>query len=140
MPKNSSEKTKAEGEQGQTIVEFALVVGFLLTMLFAIVDFSRLFFAYATMSNGVREGARYAIVHPDDIEGIRAKARAMMVLIGGNATITVNFPGGGTKDYPPGCKASHYCPVEVKATSDFGVWTPIIPHIQIVAQATMHIE
>ena len=51
-------------QKGQTTVEFALVVGLLLILLFGIIDFSRLLFAYATMSNGVREGARYGIIHP----------------------------------------------------------------------------
>jgi hypothetical protein len=124
-------------ERGQATVEFALVILFLLLLLFGIVDFSRLFFAYATMSNAVREGARYAIVHPEDTAGIENQARAMMVIVGGQADITVQFPdtdAGGN----PYC--SHYCRVVVRATSDFNVWTPIIPNLQIVAQATMHVE
>ena len=64
------ERDRGQGEDGQGIVEFALVAGFLLLILFGIVDFSRLFFAYATMSHGVREGARYGIIHPDDVAGI----------------------------------------------------------------------
>lgn len=117
-------------------MEFALVVSLLLLMLFGIIDFSRLFFAYATMSNGVREGARYGVVHPGDETGIIEQARAMMVLIGDEANVTVQFPD--TRNGNTRC--SHYCRVVVRATSDFDVWTPIIPNIEIVAQATMHIE
>jgi hypothetical protein len=124
-------------ERGQATVEFALVITFLLLLLFGIVDFSRLFFAYATMSNGVREGARYGIVHPEDTAGIEQHARAMMVLIGGQASITIEFPDTDAQD---NARCSHYCRVVVRATSDFNVWTPIIPNLQIVAQATMHVE
>jgi hypothetical protein len=115
------------------------VAGFLLLTVFGIVDFSRLFFAYATMSHGVREAARYGIIYPDDVAGIEALAQKRMVLIGGQATVTVLFPGrdDGTE---PGCKASHYCRVVVRATSDLDVWTPVVPSMQVVAQATMHVE
>lgn len=132
-----SSGTKAE--QGQSIVEFALVAGFLFLILFGLVDFSRLFFAYATMSHGVREGARYGIIHPDDVAGIEALVHERMVLIGGQATVTVSFPGkdDGTQ---PGCKASHYCRLVVYAVSDLDVWTPVIPSMKIEAKATMHVE
>ncbi|MFN2166149.1 MAG: TadE/TadG family type IV pilus assembly protein, partial [Anaerolineae bacterium] len=71
--------SKPEGEKGQGLVEFALVALFVLLTLFAIIDFARVFFGYATMANGVREGARYAVVHPDEEGDIKAAARAMML-------------------------------------------------------------
>lgn len=139
MLHNDGKGTRARNEQGQATLEFALVISFLLLLLFGIIDFSRIFFAYATMSNGVREGARYAIIHPDDIAGIEEHARAMMVILGSDATISVNFPGEDDGDRP-GCTDSHICRVVVTATSDFSVWTPIIPNLQIEARATMHID
>lgn len=127
----------AKHMEGQATVEFALVVTLLLLVLFGIIDFSRLFFAYATMSNGVREGARYGIIHPEDTDGIIQQAEAMMVLIGGQAEVDVQFPDTNGSGNP---HCSHYCRVVVRATSEFDVWTPIIPSITIVTQATMHIE
>jgi type II secretory pathway pseudopilin PulG len=47
--------------KGQTTVEFALVAVLLLTILFAIVDLSVLFYVERTVQEAVREGARYAI-------------------------------------------------------------------------------
>ena len=85
-------RTGPAREQGQGLLEFALVIAFLLLVMFGIIDFSRLFFGYATMSNGVREGARYAIVHPQDDAGIIAAAEAMMVVIGAPVTVSVSFP------------------------------------------------
>jgi hypothetical protein len=86
------ERGRPDGERGQGLLEFALVIAFLLLVLFGIIDFSRLFFGYATMSNGVREGARYAIVHPQDDAGIVAAAEAMMVVIGAPVNVAVTFP------------------------------------------------
>ena len=125
------------GGEGQALVEFALVIMLLFLLLFGIIDFSRLFFAYATMSNGVREGARYGIVHPGDDMGIEQQARAMMVVIGGDATIQINYLDAGLGSDP---YCIHTCRIEVVATSDFPVWTPFIPNVQIEARSTMHFE
>jgi hypothetical protein len=142
-------KRKGRDEGGQATLEFALVVLLLFLVMFGIIDFARLFFAYATMANGVREGARYGVVHSDPAwdDEIIAHARAMMILIGGEAEITVERPGGDAKEgeenyYPPDidCTVPYYCRIQVRAVSDFDVWTPIIPSFTIVAQATMHFE
>jgi Flp pilus assembly protein TadG len=49
-------------ERGQALVEFAIVVPLFLLCLFALIDFSRLLFTYASMTNGAREMARIASV------------------------------------------------------------------------------
>jgi len=103
---------EVRNQRGQTTVEFALVVGLLLILLFGIIDFSRLMFAYATMSNGVREGARYGVIHPGQDAQIIQRARAMMVLIGGTATVEVNYP---KTDAQGNRYCSHKCTVVVTA-------------------------
>lgn len=128
-----------DGERGQGLVEFALVALFLLLVMFAIIDFSRVFFGYATMSNGVREGARYAVVHPNDVAGAEAAARAMMLVIGAPVDVQVTFPPVDSNG--DDCtERNSRCPVVVIATSDFSVWTPIVPSFTMVTSATMHIE
>ena len=136
--RNQRRDGRSNPEQGQGLLEFAMVVGILLLLLFGIIDFSRLFFGYATMANGVREGARYAVVHPDDEAGIKAAAHAMMLVVGAPVSVTVDFPGLPDST-DPGCKG-RLCAVVVTAVSEFPVWTPILPNIQIEAHATMHIE
>jgi len=125
-------------ESGQGLIEFALVALFVLLTLFAIIDFARVFFGYATMSNGVREGARYAVVHPDDEAGIKAAARAMMLVLGEDVEVGVSFPDA-CEDGSLHCKDTR-SRVVVTATSDFSVWTPIVPSFTMAASATMHIE
>jgi hypothetical protein len=122
-------------------MEFTLVAVLLFMVIFAIIDFGRLFFAYATMANGVREGARYGIIHPNQDADIEARARAMLVIIGGDAEIQINYPGGDDPlSEPPGCITPHRCRIEVVATSTLDVWTPILPALPLEARATMHFE
>ncbi|MDD3824654.1 MAG: TadE/TadG family type IV pilus assembly protein [Anaerolineae bacterium] len=128
-------------EEGQGLLEFSLVAVLLFMLIFAIIDFGRLFFAYATMSNGVREGARYGIIHPNQDADIEARARAMLFIIGGEADIQINYPGGDDLEAePPGCTLPHHCRIEVVATTVLDVWTPILPALPLEARATMHFE
>ena len=52
-----------KGEDGQSLVEFALVLPIFLLVLFAIVDFGMAFHAWITVTNSAREGARIGSVH-----------------------------------------------------------------------------
>ena len=49
-------------EDGQSLVEFALVIPIFLLVLFAIVDFGMAFHAWITVTNSAREGARIGAV------------------------------------------------------------------------------
>jgi hypothetical protein len=137
--RRKSRKEQTESQEGQALVEFAFVAIFLFLVIFGIIDFARLFFAYATMSNAAREGARYGIVHPTDDAGIEAQARAMMVVIGADANVEIERPGEDDGSNP-GCTTTHQCRIQVIVTSDFDMWTPVIPSLSLEARATMHFE
>ncbi len=49
-----------EGQRGQTLVEFALILPLFLLMFFAMVDFGRGFYSWLLVTNAAREGARVA--------------------------------------------------------------------------------
>ena len=51
-------------ERGQSLVELALVLPFMLLILFGIVDLGRVFNAYIVITNASREGALYGSFHP----------------------------------------------------------------------------
>ncbi len=64
-------------QRGAVAVEFAIVASLCFLLLFAILEFSLMFWANLTMQHAVREGARYAVtgstsLDPDD--GIRETA------------------------------------------------------------------
>jgi len=51
-------------ERGANLVEFALVLPFLLLLLVGIADLGRAFYAYVSLTNAVREGASFAARFP----------------------------------------------------------------------------
>ena len=55
--------SRPSSARGQSLVEFSLVIPIFMLMVFGIVDGGRLIFAYNTVSNAARDGARVAIVN-----------------------------------------------------------------------------
>jgi Flp pilus assembly protein TadG len=51
-----------KGEQGNAMVEFALSLAVLLTLLFGIIDIGRALYAYNWLYNGARQATRWAMV------------------------------------------------------------------------------
>lgn len=63
--------------QGQTLVEFALVLPLLLLLLVGIAEFTITVLSYNTLADAARQGARYGIVHPNapvEIENVAREA------------------------------------------------------------------
>lgn len=58
-------------KNGQTLVEFALMIPLLLLIAVVVFDLGRAIFYYSTIHNAAREGARYGIIYPDDATGMR---------------------------------------------------------------------
>jgi len=50
-------------ERGQAVVEFALVIGFLVILVVSILEMSLFLYNYAWLTDAAKEGVRYAIVH-----------------------------------------------------------------------------
>ena|SRR5579885_3547641 len=59
-------------DDGVSLVEFAFVVPVFLLLLFGMIDFGRAYSTSVTLTNAVREGARYGITNPTDTSGIIA--------------------------------------------------------------------
>jgi len=77
--------------RGQALVEFALVVPILLLLLIALFDVGRAVFAYNTLTNAAREGARLAIVNQDtDLIKARAKAQTAIVELN-DPSVSISF-------------------------------------------------
>lgn len=68
-------------QQGTTVVEFAVVATVLFTVIFGLIDFSRLFFVMAALDESTRRGARVAAVCP-----VNDPAVAQVALFGGLAS------------------------------------------------------
>ncbi len=60
---------------GQSLTEFAIVVPVLFLLILIIVDLGRITYAYSSVHNAAREGARYGVINPVDTANIESTAR-----------------------------------------------------------------
>ena len=94
---------RARGERGQAMVEFALVLPFLLLLVIAVFEFARAWNVYHAITDAARLGARSAVVADpltteDSVYAIvnRALARAAIDTAGATKTLTGWRGGTGT--------------------------------------------
>ena len=91
-------------EQGQALVEFALTALIFFTMVVFVIDGSRIFWNYLTVSEAAHVGARYAIVHgalattkvgPSNYAALTSEIQSKAVgLTPANLTVTPTWPTG----------------------------------------------
>ena len=68
-------------EKGQNLVELALVLPFLLIVLFGVLDLGRVFFVTINLTNAAREGVRFLTRHPDDLTNVSPYGRSKSAAI-----------------------------------------------------------
>lgn len=119
-------------ERGQSLVEMALLLPLLILILMALFDFGRAIYAFNTVSNAARDGARLAIVDQRTsgstyLAAIEAANQATG--LGLDATdpseVLVTFPNPLSNCSNPGIG----CPVSVTVTYEFSPITPVISSI-----------
>lgn len=65
-------QTSKRHERGGTLLEFAIVATIFFTVVFAVVEFGRLFWTHAALRDAARRGARFAITRKNDASSIQA--------------------------------------------------------------------
>ena len=116
---------------GQSLAEFALVLPVLLLLFMGILDFGRAVYAYNTLSNAAREGARVAIVDQTVAGGISAGAQRAADQATGlgvdpstDVDVTYTAPDGSAcPSHAIGCVAT------VDVRHQFRAITPIVGNI-----------
>lgn len=81
---------RARNEDGNAVVEFALIVPVLLIMILGLVDAGRAIGANARLGNGVTAGLRYALSDAYAVDEITLAARNGSRYADGEATIAVD--------------------------------------------------
>ncbi len=123
-------------EQAQSLVEFALLLPFLLLLVLGTVEIGRSFRTYIMLNNAAREGAGWLARHPTDSAGARALVAEEAARVGLSAsqlTITITPV---QSSYQTGDDVT----VQVACTYPllFGALTQI-PTISFNAQVTMRV-
>lgn len=111
------------GQRGQGLTEFALIFPIFILLVVVVFDFGRAIYAYHTISNAARGGARVAII---DQNTSRVQAAALGDTIGVNpddVTIDLSNLTSSCVTLKIGCKA------EVTVSYAFRPLTPIVGSI-----------
>lgn len=129
-------RSRGRSGDGQALVEFALVLPLLLLLVFGIVDAGRLIFAYNTVANSARNGARVAIVNQstsgtETCDTILATAYPTGCSISSGITLGIKpsdvvVSYRNPTDTAPCTPVSIGCIAVVKVTGTFRPLTPVI--------------
>ena len=74
MKTNLENRTKKE--KGQSLLEFAISLTVIMTLLAGAVEFGIALFQYVQLRDAAQEGALYGSLNPDDTDGIEARVKA----------------------------------------------------------------
>jgi Flp pilus assembly protein TadG len=88
-------KRSLDGEHGAVAVEFAIILPFLLVLVFGIIDFGHAYYMKHVLQNSCREGARYATRYQTDDSGNRILPSALTPSIQ-NYILSTSADNGGS--------------------------------------------
>jgi len=107
-------------EKGQSLVELALTLLIILTLLAGAVDFGMAFFSYVALRDAAQEGALYGSLYPTDTNGISNRVRqssSAPVNLSDISKVTVSLSP------PPYCRNE---PITVTVRYDYQLSMPFI--------------
>jgi Flp pilus assembly protein TadG len=130
-----------QGEEGSTLIEFALTFSVLLTVIFCVMELCLIFYSYDMISERAREGTRYAMVRGSSCPNTTTptcEVTAAQVntyvsglkepnLGGGTITVATTYPDG---DEDVGSR------VQVKVSYVFPIKMPFVPKNSINMSST----
>ena len=135
---------------GQSLVEFALILPIFFLLLFGILDFGRAVYAYHTLNSAAREGARVAMVD-QTITHIEDAVVSHAVALDVDASdVTLDWRTAFAPDAVNSCAGylgttdSVTCLVTVNVEYTYGAITPLIGNIvgeiDLVGESRMTVE
>lgn len=132
------------GSRGQALVEFSLAIPVFLLVFVALFDLGRAVFAYNTLTNAAREGARIAIVNQDKPTIIeRAKSQTAIVELD-DPSVNVDFwqvAPDGTPDTSDPCNlVAVGCLAVVSFEATYVPITPFVSNILFADGVTFTAE
>jgi Flp pilus assembly protein TadG len=150
MPKHAGWRRFAQGERGDSLVEFSISISVLLMVVFGVIDCSRALYSYHFVSYAAQQGARYAMVRGGDwpstcssatsyacqasTANIRSyvQSQAPLGITASSITVTPTWPqqtvnGSGTGCNTTATQADQGCLVKVQVSYTFRFMLPYLP-------------
>jgi len=110
---------RQEKENGQSLLEMALILPVLIIILAGVLDLGRLYYAYVSVTDAAAEGAAYAAMHPEQSSRDEVLKRAQEASKG---LVQVD-PNAVQVDCPTVASGA---PITVTVSYSFTVATPFI--------------
>jgi len=117
-------------QQGQSVVEFAMVLPLMALVALALILFGKAIYAYIQVTHAANEGARLVAVNQPTSSSLVSVLTNQYALPGGT-TVAICYPNAGSRAIGQ--------PVEVDVYAS-GTWVPFVHIGQIKGAATMRIE
>jgi Flp pilus assembly protein TadG len=141
MMKRPAQEQTNKSNAAQSMVETALLLPIMILLMVGILDLGRLYFAYITIFNAAREGARYGVSNPTITNQIKAHTKqevdgAIVTLDDSDIAITCDGPSG---PYGP-CIAGNAIVVTVTYTKFQLITSTIFGGGNITMRATAQME
>jgi hypothetical protein len=139
---------KMKSQRGTNLVEQALTITFLCSIMFGIIDCARLMYAYHFVANAAREASRYASVRsassgtPVNNGNLQSLVRTVpgMGLDSNQLSTTTNYlpPPHGSPSCPaPGPPSNKPgCMVQVQVTYNYSFILPLLPSAGVTMKST----
>jgi len=138
---------KMKSQRGNSLVEQALTITFLCSIMFGIIDCARLMYAYHFVANAAREAARYASVRsassgtPVNNGNVQSLVRNVpgMGLDSNQLSTTTNYlaPPHGSPSCPGGAGSNKPgCMVQVQVTYNYSFILPLLPRAGVTMKST----
>ena len=124
---------RARGERGAALVEFALVLPLLMLFVFGVIEFGGTYNDYISLRNGVREGARLAVVNDQSGGNIVAETKQRIGLDATQTKVAVSLSGSQVGDSVTVC-ASY------PAYNVTGIMKPFLGNRTLTSRVTMRLE
>jgi Flp pilus assembly protein TadG len=126
----------ARGEDGNTLIELALMLPVLVMLLLGTFDFGHGFTTYIALANASREGARWLTTNPTDAPGARSRVVTEAARVGLSAADIVITITPNKSIYASGDQVS------VKVSHNYRLLfgaVPGIPSVTFNVQSTMRV-
>lgn len=114
-------------QRGVAAVEFAIVVSLLLTLLFGIIEFSRIIFYWNAATEATRLGARLAVVCDMDDATIKSRMTALFPILSADKIGVEYEPGGCPHDECRQVRVTVDAPTELPTYIPFFEFKPVFP-------------
>ena len=116
---------------GQGLLEFAIVIMLLFTVIFGALVIGQIFHAKVILNNAAREGVRYLSLHPTDNVGSYSGTKAAAIREAKNSGVVITssdvmVPECNIDEISGSCESGF--PVQVRASTTFNLaWNWLFP-------------